>query len=267
MADPILRTAERFAGRATTHFVAVAEAMKTQYLAAGIGRSEQYSKILSGFELAPFLATKNDLELRAQLGLGPDDVVIGKIARLFKLKGHDDLFAIAPKLIQVCPRLKFLLVGDGAWRAKFDRRARSLGLRNHFVFTGLIRPNAIPPLLGVMDMLVHLSTREGLARALPQALAARKPVVAYDCDGASEVCLENQTGFLVKPGDLANLSDRLLRLARDPELRQRFGGYGQEFVRERFSVNLMIDNLYELYMRLARGAGLTLNVCPSHTAA
>ena len=53
-----------------------------------------------------------------------------------------------------------------------------------------------------MDALVHLSLREGLPRALPQALAAGKPVVAYDCDGAQEVCLDNETGFLVPPGDL-----------------------------------------------------------------
>ena len=64
-----------------------------------------------------------------------------------------------------------------------------------------------------MDALVHLSLREGLPRALPQALAAAKPVVAYDCDGASEVCLDGQTGFLVQPGDLTGLKNRLLQLA------------------------------------------------------
>ena len=48
-----------------------------------------------------------------------------------------------------------------------------------------------------MDALVHLSLREGLPRALPQALAAGKPVVAYDCDGAREVCRDGESGFLV----------------------------------------------------------------------
>ena len=74
-----------------------------------------------------------------------------------------------------------------------------------------------------MDLLVHLSFREGLPRALPQALAAARPVVAYDCDGASEVCLDNETGFLVKPGDLAGLTERLSRLAGDASLRERLG--------------------------------------------
>ena len=249
-ANALFRSAERYAARVTTHFVIVAEAMKRQYLAAGIGCPDQYTKIFSGFALEPFLDSTNDLQLRARLGLAPDDIVIGKIARLFKLKGHDDLFAIAPALVQKCPRIKFLLVGDGPWRGRLESRARSLGLEKHVVFTGLVAPSAVPPIVGVMDLLVHLSLREGLPRALPQALAAARPVVAYDADGANEVCLENETGFLVAPGDLPGLSERLLRLAQDPALRQRLGCRGQRFVQERFGVQHMVDDLYQLYLRL-----------------
>ena len=251
-ANALFRSAERYAARVTTHFVIVAEAMKRQYLAAGIGCPDQYTKIFSGFVLEPFLDSTNDLQLRARLGLAPDDIVIGKIARLFKLKGHDDLFAIAPALVQKCPRIKFLLVGDGPWRGRLESRARSLGLEKHVVFTGLVAPSAVPPIVGVMDLLVHLSLREGLPRALPQALAAARPVVAYDADGANEVCLENETGFLVAPGDLPGLSERLLRLAQDPALRQRLGCRGQRFVQERFGVQHMVDDLYQLYLRLQR---------------
>lgn len=251
-ANALFRSAERYAARVTTHFVTVAEAMKRQYLAAGIGRPDQYTKIFSGFALEPFLDSTNDLQLRARLGLAPDDIVIGKIARLFKLKGHDDLLAIAPALVRKCPRVKFLLVGDGPWRGRLESRARSLGLEKHVIFTGLVAPSAVPPIVGVMDLLVHLSLREGLPRALPQALAAARPVVAYDADGANEVCLENETGFLVAPGDLPGLSERLLRLAQDPALRQRLGCRGQRFVQERFGVQHMVDDLYQLYLRLQR---------------
>ena len=66
-------------------------------------------------------------------------------------------------------------------------------MKQHFIFTNLVAPAEIPKLAGIMDVLVHLSLREGLARALPMALAAGKPVIAYDCDGANEVCLENET--------------------------------------------------------------------------
>jgi len=125
---------------------------------------------------------------------------------------------IAPGLVRSVPQIKFLLVGGGEWRARLESRVCSLGLKKHFVFTGLIAPEAIPSLMGIMDIVAHLSLREGLPRALPQAMAAARPVVAYDCDGAGEVCLDNETGFLLRPGDLAGLGDRLLRLAQDAAL-------------------------------------------------
>lgn len=251
VANALFLAAEKIAARATTHFIVVAEAMKTQYLAAGIGRPEQYTKIFSGFALEPFLAAVNDEKLRKKLGLAPDDFVVGKIARLFKLKGHDDLFAAAPLILRQNPKIKFLLVGDGPWRERFEKLAGAQGWRNHFVFTGLVPPGEIPQYLGLMDALVHLSRREGLPRALPQALAAGKPVVAYDCDGAGEVCLEGQTGFLVRPGDWTALAEKILRLAADADLRRRLGASGRQFVRNHFAVENMTEAIYNLYLKLA----------------
>jgi glycosyltransferase involved in cell wall biosynthesis len=247
----IFKTAEKKAARATDHFIVVADAMKQQYLAAGIGRPEQYSKIFSGFPLGPFLGAKNNFELRKKLGLAPDDFVVGKIARLFKLKGHDDLFAVAPGLVRQNPKIKFLLVGDGEWRVRFQNLAKSLGLEKHFIFTGLVPPNEVPKYVGIMDALVHLSLREGLPRALPQALAAGKPVVAYDCDGAREVCIENETGLLVQPGQHSHLAFRIFRLSEDKMLRERLGKHGQQYVRENFAVEKMVDAIYHLYLKLA----------------
>jgi glycosyltransferase involved in cell wall biosynthesis len=247
----IFRRAEKFAAGFTTHFVVVADAMKGQYLAAGIGRPEQYTKIFSGFALEPFLSAKNDPELRKKWGIEPDDFVIGKIARLFKLKGHDDLFAVAPELVRQNPNIKFLLIGDGEWRGRFETLAKSRGVEKHFIFTGLVAPHEVPKYTGIMDALVHLSLREGLPRALPQALAAGKPVVAYDCDGAREACREGQTGFLVQPGDFAGLKQRLLQLAADPALCHKLGQAGREFARENFPVQKMVQDTYNLYMKLA----------------
>jgi glycosyltransferase involved in cell wall biosynthesis len=124
-------------------------------------------------------------------------------------------------------------------------------LQKHFIFTGLVPPEEIPRYLGIMDMLVHLSRREGLPRSLPQALAAGRPVIAYDCDGANEVCLPGETGFLVRPGDLDTLTERMVQLAQDPALRERMGTRGREFVRPNFSVETMVDNLCTLYLQLA----------------
>lgn len=250
VANTVFTAAERLAGRVTTHFVTVANAMSQQYLDAGIGRPDQYTRIFSGFVLQPYLTAKNDPDLRRRLGIEPSDFVVGKIARLFTLKGHDDLLDVAPCLVKQCPRIKFLFVGDGLWRDRLKERARSLGLEKSFIFAGLIPPAEVPRYVGIMDALVHLSRREGLPRALPQALAAGKPVVAYDCDGAKEVCLENQTGFLVPPGDLDTMTQKILALAADASLCSRMGSFGQDFVCRNFAVERMVEEIDALYQRL-----------------
>ena len=250
LANRLFLAAEKFAARHTTHFVSVADAMTRQYLAAGVGRAEQFTRVFSGFPLEPFLAAKNDPAVRARWGLGETDFVIGKIARLCELKGHDDLFAAAPAFARRRPRAKFLLVGDGPWRARFEAKVRSLGLERQFVFTGLVPPAQMPSVVGVMDALVHLSRREGLPRALPQALAAGKPVVAFDCDGANEVCRPGETGFLLAPGDTRALGDALVQLVGDPALRARLGQRGRDFVRPRFPVERMVNDLHALYLKL-----------------
>ncbi|MBX3731792.1 MAG: glycosyltransferase family 4 protein [Verrucomicrobiae bacterium] len=251
LANAVFTAAERVAGRVTDHFVTVADAMRDQYLAAGIGPAEKYTRIFSGFRLEPFLEAVRDAALAERLGIGPQDFVVGKIARLFELKGHDDLFAAAPELIRRIPGIRFLLVGDGPWRSRFEAMAAKGALRGRFLFTGLVPPESVPSHVALMHCLVHLSRREGLPRALPQALAGGRPVVACDADGAGEVCREGETGFLVKPGDVAGLVDRLTRLASDPALRDRLGAGGRAWVSERFSVRALVDAQHALYLRLA----------------
>ena len=247
----IFKNLERLAGRVTRHFISVADAMTDQYLAAGIGAPNQYSTIWSGFDLTPFLRSQNRVEFRQRLGFTSDDIIVGKIARLFELKGHDDLFDAAARLCPQFPQLKFLLVGGGEWRDKLARRAEELKISDRVHFTGLIPPEAVPQHVGIMDALIHLSRREGLARALPQAMAAGKPVIAYDCDGAREVCLPGRTGWLVPPGDLATLHHSLEEMIRRPDLLAAYGQAGQKLTIERFSEKTMVENIYNLYLRLA----------------
>ena len=250
LANTVFTAAERQAGRCTDHFVVVAHAMKQQYLAAGIGRPEDYTRVFSGFDIRPFLEAKRDPLLARSIGLEDGDFVVGKIARLFDLKGHDDLFDAAPELFRRIPTLRLVLVGDGPCRQRLEARAKATGRPDRFVFTGLVPPAEVCRYVGLMDALIHLSAREGLARALPQALANGKPVVSYDCDGASEVCLEGKTGFLIRPADRSGLVDALERLACDPGLRRRLGESGRTFVSERFTVERLVDEQEALYRRL-----------------
>ena len=155
LANWIFRGAERYAASATTHFVCSANAMSRIYLEAGIGRPEMYTRVFSGFRVEPFLNAVNDPLLRKKLGFAPDAFIIGKIARLFPLKGHEDLFLAFQALIRQWPAARLLLVGGGPLRPALESRIEALGLANKVVFTGLVPPEEVPRYVGVMDSLAH----------------------------------------------------------------------------------------------------------------
>jgi len=160
------------------------------------------------------------------------------------------------KILPETPHARLLFVGDGSLRGEVEKQIFSLGLTGKVIFTGLVPPGDVARHVGIMDCLAHLSYREALSRALPQALAAGKPVVAYDFDGADEICLENETGFLVRTGDTGTAAKRLLHLAQNPALREKFGRHGKSFVRENFSIEKMVDDQYDVYLKLAAERGL-----------
>lgn len=239
---------ERQAAPLTTRIVCVADAMRDQSLRAGIGRPEQYVTVYSGMETKPFLEPPVPREeVRRQLGLKEDDVAVGTIARLFHLKGHDDLLDLAPDLCNRFPKLKFLWVGDGLLRPAFEQRIREMGLSDRFILTGLVPPARVPELTNAMDVLVHPSRREGLARALPQGSLAGKPVITYDIDGNREALIDGETGFLLPPFDRAKLAHALAALLQDPLLRMSMGEAGRRFAVGRFDARVMVEALEKVY--------------------
>ena len=198
----------------------------------------------------PFLLSAQDRNrVRHELGFSETDVVFGKIARLFHLKGHCYVIEAAEQVCLSNPNVKFLFVGDGILREEFAAEIAKRGMQDRFVFTGLVPPEQVPGLVGAMDALVHTSLREGLARALPQALIAGKPVISYDIDGAKEVVLNDVTGYLVPPKEINSLARAMLTLSNLPEMRNKFGKKGRELFTEQFRHETMSQKIRKLYLR------------------
>ncbi len=244
----LFRTCERFAARRCDALVSVADAMTDLMVAANVAPREQFTTIYSGMEVEPFLeANGHRQRVRAELGYQDDHVVVGKVARLFHLKGHEFLVRAAEQAVKAHPQLRFLLVGDGILADHIRDQVRRAGLEPYFQFTGLVPPDRIPELIGAMDMVVHTSLREGLARVLPQALIAGKPVISYDVDGAREVVIDGETGILLPPKSVDALAAAISRLADDPQQRTRLGAAGRERFADVFGHDHMTRHLRALY--------------------
>lgn len=248
LAHRLYQSLERWAARYTDRFISVCDAMTEQYVSAGVAPREKFVTIYSGFDVDPFISPPRPAtEIRQELGLSSDQIVIGKVGRLFPLKGHEYVIRAAKSVVEKCPNVRFLFVGDGILRSQFESELTALGLREYFVFAGLVPPSRIPELINAMDIVVHTSVWEGLARVLPQGLIAGKPVVSYDIDGAKEVVIGGETGFLLPPQSIEELSAALCELVNDASLRQRLGSNGRNRFREQFRHQYMTQRIREVY--------------------
>ncbi len=250
-ARKFFQACERHAARRCHVLISVAEAMTDLMVNAAVAPRDRFQTIYSGMEVEPFLhADQHRQAMRERLGFTSEQVVIGKVARFFRLKGHDDLISAARRVLDRVPQARFLLVGDGILRSACERRIEQEGLAPFFRFTGLVPPDEVPAYLGAMDIVVHTSLREGLARVLPQALLARKPVVSYDIDGAREVVISGETGYLIPPRDVPGLANALIHLTSQPKMREAYGSRGQQLCLPRFRHESMTEQIREVYVRL-----------------
>lgn len=200
---------EKISAKCCHSIITVCDVMKEKAVAANIAPLGRFKTVYSGMDLDAFLKASQMFsrkDTRSSLGIGNEKFVVAKVARFFELKGHDFLIDAAVNVVKKHPNVVFLLVGDGVLKNSIKEKIESLGLTEHFVFTGLLKPYEIPKVLSCADMLVHASLREGLARVLAYAAACGKPAVSFDIDGACEIIEDGVTGFLVKAEDVKGLA-------------------------------------------------------------
>lgn len=237
----------------TDFFISVSEIIVQKAIKAGVDKPEKFRTIYSGMELDWFLNANFDgKKVRREFGIPEDAPVVGKIARLFPLKGHDQLMDAAPEIVKRVPNVRFFLIGDGVLLERLQKRAGEYGILENFVFAGLIDRERIPEMISAMDMVVHTSLREGLARVLPQALAMGKPCVSFDIDGAPEVVINDKTGYLVEAYDDKGLAEGISRILENPELRKQMGENGRRHVDPKFRAETMVKEIAEVYEMLLK---------------
>jgi glycosyltransferase involved in cell wall biosynthesis len=251
VARALFRRCELFAAARCDALISVADAMTDLLVNAGVAPREKFTTIYSGMEVEPLLHSgEHRGAVRRALGYADEHVVVGKIARLFHLKGHEYVIAAARQVVAADPRVRFLFVGNGILTTRLQQQVRDAGLEEQFQFAGLVGPERIPGLVAATDMVVHASLREGLARVLPQALLAGKPVISYDIDGAREVVISDATGFLLPPKSVDEMAAAILKLAGDSALRERLGAAGRERCAADFCHQHMTRRVREVYEKI-----------------
>lgn len=234
---------EKRAAHQTTTLVTVSDHDRQTGLALGIGKPEQYRTIRSGIDWAGVAAAApHRATVRSALGLAPDEPMVLMVACLKPQKAPLEFVRLAAAL----PGPKFFLAGDGELRPAVAAAAAGLG--NRFTLLGWRRD--VPDLLAAADALVLTSRWEGLPRAVVEALALGTPAVATDTGGVREVIAPEGEGFIVPPGDLAALTEKVttvLGWPRTVAARQRRATAAEARLRGEFDFPRMGEQLLALY--------------------
>lgn len=231
--------------------VAVTHTIVELLVIGNIIPQKKLTVIRSAFNLEEYLKvniTKEQTQIR--FGLSRDDIVIGKIARLSKLKGHEYLLKSFIQVSKEVPTAKLLLVGNGELESELKQFVKQEKLDDRVIFTGLVFPEDIPSIINTMDILVHSSLLEGLARVLPQAIMMEKPVISFDLDGAHEVIKDGVSGYLIEPLNIDQLAERIIDLCNHKSKAQRFGKIGKELLKDEFDDRKMVTEIAKLYDEL-----------------
>jgi len=175
--------------------------------------------------------------------------VVGNVAALVAHKGQKHLVDAAALVARQVPDAHFLILGEGDLRAALERQIKELHLEKHVLVPGF-RTDVLS-LVKAFDVFVMSSVTEGLGTSLLDAMAAARPIVATRAGGIPEVVADGETGLLVPVRDSAQLAAAIVRLLKDPGLRNRLGAAGLARVRAHFSVERMVGQTLELYERLA----------------
>jgi glycosyltransferase involved in cell wall biosynthesis len=193
-------------------------------------------------------------EVRSELGVDPDTVVVGAVGRLVAEKGYPELFEAMERLPD---RFRLVVVGgdDPEKPDSLDSRTMQRARGHGVQFLG--HRDDVDRLYAAMDVFVLASHREGFPRTAMEASAMGIPIVATDVRGCREVVDPSRTGTLVPRRDPTGLARALLALD-DAEVRARMGRAARQRARDHFDERRVVETVLATYRDVARQKGLDL---------
>lgn len=188
-------------------------------------------------------------ELRSRYDLPPDCKVAVTSGRFVEQKGHRYLIEAAPMIVQRFPDIRFVLLGDGPREQALRDQIEQVGLREHFVFAGLLDGFELE--LAGADIMLHPAVIEPFGIVLLEGMRAGLPIVACRVDGIPEVVAEGHTALLVEPGRAEDFAISTIALLGDRTLAASFGKSGRERWREEFRYDVMLDRVEDYFAEIA----------------
>ncbi len=202
-----------------------------------------------------FYSSEKNNQIRNELGIENNTILIGSIGRLVWQKGLDyliDAVLVLKKSLdkEIFDKIKFIIVGEGEEKGRLIKKTKMLNIDNKIIFTGF-REN-IGEIFDALDIFVLSSVLEGQPFVLLEAMAYGKPIVATNISGVNETVFNNETSIMVKPYDAKSLAKGIEVLLKNKQKAVSLGDKAKKYVQKFYDFNVLIkqyENVYEkLYM-------------------
>jgi glycosyltransferase involved in cell wall biosynthesis len=209
----------------------------------------RFEMIYNGVDLS---RVSNDpqrgIDFRKRYSIPPERAIVAQVSWIIPEKGITDFLETARLVIAQNRNVQFVLVGDGAYREQYMKDAVAMGLGDHITWTGTVRDPFGEGVFDAADVVCQFSRwEEVFGWMIAEAMAHGKPVVATRVGGIPELITDMVSGYLVDRGDHQGMSERVLKLLDDPELRARMGQAGRETVSAKFDLRKNVAELVSLY--------------------
>lgn len=248
--DWALTLFEKITSKFTDAYISVSDILSKEYLENGIGKKENYFTVYSGIDMDKFYYARKNINHKnklAELGISLNSFIIGNVSRLELSKGHMFLLDSFKKVINERKDypLKLLIVGDGYEKDNLINYSKKLNIEDKVIFTGYRED--IEEIMAVMNIFVLTSLREGLPKVLVQAAAVGMPLIAFNVDGIPEIIKDGYNGFFVKPKDVHQIANRIIRYIDNEDLIISHSQQGREFVKGKWSIEDMVNKVDKIY--------------------
>jgi len=247
---------ERFLGLFTDRVIVLSPKQKEELVEEfGVVPEEKCAIIPLGIDLERLRAGTKTPDLRAELGIGPDEIVVGILGRLVPVKNHRMFLSAAAEVMRSRPdiRASYIIVGDGELRKDLEAAVREEGLEDKVHFVGW--RDDLANIYRNLDIVALTSLNEGTPLALIEAMAMGKAIVATNVGGVPDIIDDGVCGFLSERGDVRGFAERLIGLMDDKPLRERFGEEGIRRSRA-FTKERLVRDVQDLYIKCIKEKGL-----------
>lgn len=244
---PLGRWLDRMLDRRNNAVICVSEAVRRYRIEEAGFDPKKLHLIENGIDLDRFQKTASKEEMESRLGLPSGRRWAVIVGRLVSLKGHRFLIDALSLLVKDIPDLGLLIVGDGEEEKELKKLVDEKGLMERIFFLGLRRD--IADILGMSEVLVLPSSREGLPIVLLEAMAAGLPVVVTPVGGIPEVVMEGKTGFFVSQEPMS-IASALRRIFENPAMARAMGSDARKLIEERYDIRVVARRYENLYRRL-----------------